>query len=58
MSNIRKSLAWAGAIIVAAFLASVMELSAPASSGIVLGLATAALGNLQSETPCALGCLQ
>jgi len=58
MSNIQKSLAWAGAIIVAAIIANFQGMSDPASAGLVLGLSGAAWGSLQSDMPCSKGCLR
>ncbi|QIQ87364.1 hypothetical protein [Erythrobacter sp.] len=58
MSNITRSLAWAGVIIGAALVMQSQGMSDPASAGVVLGLAGAAWGNLQADTPCGRGCLQ
>jgi len=57
-TNLAKPLGWAGAILVAAILCQAQGMSDPASAGIVLGLAGAAIGSIQADTPCGRGCLE
>jgi len=58
MSYITRSLAWAGVMIGVALVLQSQGASEPASAGVVFGLAGAAWGSLQSETPCGRRCLQ